>query len=123
MGDNLSDFQNRGKKLGKNARNLETKRRPSHIGGVGRRLRRACPVLGGRTMSLVEKIPTLSDAEVINLLTNARRLAEVGDERQQAAAAELLPALETAAEARKADRLASAQAKRAAARKPKKVAA
>jgi hypothetical protein len=52
-----------------------------------------------------------------------RRLAEVGDERQQAAAAELLPALETAAEARKADRLASAQAKRAAARKPKKVAA
>ncbi len=74
-------------------------------------------------MSLVEKIPTLSDAEVINLLTNARRLAETGDERQQAAAAELLPALETAAEARKADRLASAQAKRAAARKPKKVAA
>lgn len=74
-------------------------------------------------MSLVEKIPTLSDVEVINLLTNARRLAEVGDERQQAAAAELLPALETAAEARKADRLASAQAKRAAARKPKKVAA
>ena len=54
-------------------------------------------------MSLVEKIPTLTDAEVINLLTNARRLAEAGDERQQAAAAELLPALEAAAEARKAD--------------------
>jgi hypothetical protein len=74
------------------------------------------------SMSLMEKIPTLSDAEVINLLDNARRLQETGDERQQAAAAELLPALEEAAAERKAARLASAQAKRAAAR-PKKVAA
>lgn len=68
-------------------------------------------------MSLVEKIPELNDEEVINLLANARRLAEVGDERQQAAAAELLPALEIAAEERRAERLARAQAKRAAARK------
>ena len=45
-------------------------------------------------MSLIEKIPTLSDEEVVNLLDNARRLQETGDERQQAAAAELLPALE-----------------------------
>ena len=74
-------------------------------------------------MSLIEKIPTMTDVEVVNLLTNARRLQETGDERQQAAAAELLPALETAAEERKAERLASAQAKRAAARKPRKVAA
>jgi hypothetical protein len=73
-------------------------------------------------MSLIEKIPTLSDEEVVNLLDNARRLQETGDERQQTAAAELLPALEEAAAERKAAKLASAQAKRAASR-PKKVAA
>jgi hypothetical protein len=74
-------------------------------------------------MTLIEKIPTMTDAEVVNLLTNARRLHETGDERQQAAAAELLPALEAAATERKTERLAAAQAKRAAARKPRKVAA
>jgi hypothetical protein len=74
-------------------------------------------------MSLVEKIPELSDEEVVNLLTNARRLSEEGDERQKAAAAELLPALEIAAEERRAERLARAQAKRAAARKPASAAA
>ncbi len=73
-------------------------------------------------MSLIDKIPTMSDAEVVNLLTNARRLQESGDERQQAAAAEILPLLEEIAANRKTDRLAAAQAKRAAAR-PKKVAA
>jgi hypothetical protein len=74
-------------------------------------------------MTLIEKIPTMTDVEVVNLLTNARRLQETGDERQQAAAAELLPALEAAATERKTERLAAAQAKRAAARKPRKVAA
>ncbi|WP_394764128.1 hypothetical protein [Phenylobacterium sp.] len=74
-------------------------------------------------MTLIEKIPTMSDVEVVNLLTNARRLQDSGDERQQAAAAELLPALEAAATERKTERLASAQAKRAAARKSPKVAA
>jgi hypothetical protein len=74
-------------------------------------------------MSLIEKIPTMTDEEVVNLLANARRLQETGDERQQAAAAELLPALEVAATERRAGRLAAAQAKRTAARKPKKVAA
>jgi hypothetical protein len=74
-------------------------------------------------MTLIEKIPTMTDVEVVNLLTNARRLQESGDERQQAAAAELLPALEAVATERKTERLAAAQAKRAAARKPKKVAA
>jgi len=78
---------------------------------------------GGVSMTLIEKIPTLTDAEVVNLLTNARRLQDSGDERQQAAAAELLPALEAAATERKTERLAAAQAKRAAARKPRKVAA
>jgi len=74
-------------------------------------------------MTLIEKIPTLSDEEVVNLLANARRLQESGDERQQTAAAELLPVLEVAAAERKTERLAAAQAKRSASRKPKKVAA
>ena len=74
-------------------------------------------------MTLIDKIPTMTDVEVVNLLTNARRLQESGDERQQAAAAELLPALEASGTERKTERLAAAQAKRADARKPKKVAA
>jgi hypothetical protein len=74
-------------------------------------------------MTLVEKIPTLTDAEVINLLANARRLQETGDDRQQTAAAELLPALEEAAAERLAARSAAAQVKRAAARKPRTIAA
>jgi hypothetical protein len=74
-------------------------------------------------MSLIDKIPTMSDAEVINLLANAKRLQETGDERQQAAAGELLPLLEETATQRRTERLAAAQAKRTAARKPKKVAA
>ena len=49
-------------------------------------------------MTLLERIPTLSDEEVINLLTNARRLSEGGDDKQKAAAAELLPRLEEEAE-------------------------
>mgnify|MGYP000494014496 CR=1 FL=1 len=52
----------------------------------------------------------------VNLLTNARRLAEQGNEAQQAAAGELLPALEIEAETRKAARLERAAAKRAATR-------
>lgn len=74
-------------------------------------------------MTLLDKIPTMSDEDVINLLTNARRLHEQGDEKQQAAAAELLPTLEEAAATRRAARLEAAQVKRAAARKPRKVAA
>ena len=74
-------------------------------------------------MSLADRIPTLTDAEVINLLTNARRLRDEGEARQKAAAEEILPALEAAAEERKAARLARVQAKRTAARKPKDVAA
>ncbi|MBL8769973.1 MAG: hypothetical protein JNK30_01210 [Phenylobacterium sp.] len=68
-------------------------------------------------MSLVDRIPTLSDEEVVNLLANAQRLAETGDDKQKAAAADLLPALETEAAARKDARLERAKAKRAATRK------
>jgi hypothetical protein len=67
-------------------------------------------------MTLIDRIPTLSDEEVVNLLANARRLSEQGDEKQQAAAAELLPRLEEEAEARRQDRLERAKAKRAAKR-------
>lgn len=74
-------------------------------------------------MSLIEKLPTMSDEEVMNLLANARRLQAAGDEKQQAAAAELLPVLEEVADERRTARQASIQAKRAAARKPRKVAA
>lgn len=68
-------------------------------------------------MSLVERIPTLSDEEVVNLLANAQRLAEQGDDKQKAAAMELLPALRAEADQRKTDRLERAKAKRAATRK------
>jgi hypothetical protein len=68
-------------------------------------------------MSLLDRIPTLSDEEVVNLLTNARRLSERGDDKQKAAAAELLPALETEADQRKEARLERAKEKRAATRK------
>ena len=72
-------------------------------------------------MSLIEKIPEMSDADVINLLANARRLNESGDPKTQAAAAELLPALEEAAEERHAAKLEAAAAKRAA-KRPRKAA-
>ena len=73
-------------------------------------------------MTLIDRIPTLSDEEVVNLLTNARRLAELGPEKQQAAATELLPRLEEEAEARRQARLERAKAKRAARRAPRRAA-
>ena len=74
-------------------------------------------------MNLLERIPGLSDEEVVNLLANARRLSEQGDDKQKAAAAEILPSLETEAEQRRQARLERTKAKRAASRKPRKVAA
>jgi hypothetical protein len=73
-------------------------------------------------MTLVEKIPTMSDEDVINLLANARRLHESGDEKQRVAAEELLPILEETASERRTARLAATQAKRAAAKRPRKAA-
>jgi hypothetical protein len=64
-------------------------------------------------MSLIEKIPTLSDEALTNLLANARRLAESGADKQRAEAAELLPALEEAHTARRAAKAEAAAAKRA----------
>lgn len=68
-------------------------------------------------MSLLDRIPTLNDDEVVNLLTNAQRLSEQGDEKQKAAAEELLPALQAEADQRKEARLERAKEKRAATRK------
>jgi hypothetical protein len=74
-------------------------------------------------MTLADKIPAMSDDEVSNLLTNARRLQDSGDERQQAAAGEILPILEETAAQRRTARMAATQVKRLAARKPKRAAA
>lgn len=74
-------------------------------------------------MSLVDKIPLMSDQGVLNMLANARRIAEEGAPAQQASAAEILPALEAEALARKAAKLEAAAAKRAAAPRKKKVVA
>lgn len=68
-------------------------------------------------MSLLDRIPTLSDEEVVNLLANARRLSEAGGDKQKAAADEILPALEAEAEQRHEARMERAKAKRAATRK------
>jgi hypothetical protein len=74
-------------------------------------------------MTLLDRIPTLSDEEVVNLLANARRLSDAGDEKQRAAAADLLPRLEDEAEQRRLARLERAKAKRAAKRVTRKQAA
>ena len=69
-------------------------------------------------MSLLEKIPLLDDASLKNLLDNAKRLGSSGSPKQQADAAELLPALEAAVAERKAVKLGAAAEKRALTKKP-----
>ena len=64
-------------------------------------------------MSLLERIPDLSDEEVANLLANARRLMARGDDKQRVAAEGLLPALEAADTERRQTRLDRAKEKRA----------
>lgn len=69
-------------------------------------------------MSLLEKIPLLDDSALKNLLDNAKRLGSSGSPKQQADAAELLPALEAAVAERKAVKLGAAAEKRALTKKP-----
>jgi hypothetical protein len=69
-------------------------------------------------MSLIDKIPSMNDVALGNLLANARHLATAGAAKQQADAAELLPVLEAAMAERKAAKAEAAAAKRAANRKP-----
>jgi len=69
-------------------------------------------------MSLIDKIPLLDDAALKNLLDNARRLETAGSQKQQADAAELIPALEAAVAARRTIKLEAAAEKRVANKKP-----
>ena len=69
-------------------------------------------------MSLIDKIPLLDDAALKNLLDNAKRLGASGSPKQQADAAELLPALEAAVAERRATKLEAAAEKRAVNKKP-----
>lgn len=69
-------------------------------------------------MSLVEKIPLLSDVALKNLLDNARRLETTGTVKQKVDAAELLPVLEAAFAERRVVKLEAAAEKRSLTRKP-----
>ena len=71
-------------------------------------------------MSLIDKIPSMSDVALRNLLANATHLSTAGGPRQQADAAELLPALQAEVAERKAAKTAAAAEKRAANRKAAK---
>ena len=42
-------------------------------------------------MSMIDRIPTMADADLATLLANARRLEDSGAPAQQKAAAEMLP--------------------------------
>lgn len=63
-------------------------------------------------MTLLDRLPGLTDAEVTNLLANARRLSEGDHAARKAAAAEILPALEAEAETRAAAKSAALSAAR-----------
>jgi hypothetical protein len=62
-------------------------------------------------MTLLERLPQLDDAELKNLAENARRLIDAGSDKQRLAAAEILPAVESAIAARKAARWEASAAK------------
>ena len=63
-------------------------------------------------MTLLDRLPGLTDAEVNNLLANARRLSEGDHAARKAAAAEILPALEAEAGTRAAAKSAALSAAR-----------
>lgn len=69
-------------------------------------------------MSIVEKVPAMSNDHLANLLVNARRMAVSGTGPQQAAAAEVVSAAEAETAIRRAAHLEVLAARRAAA--PKK---
>lgn len=69
-------------------------------------------------MTIVEKVPTMSDPHLANLLVNARRMLATGTAPQQAVAEEVIAAAEAETASRRAAHLQVLAAKRAAA--PKK---
>lgn len=71
-------------------------------------------------MTLIEKLPEMTDEGVTNLLANAKRLEQDGTPQQQEASAEALPAIEAEAARRQEARreeIAQRRATSAAARK------
>jgi len=56
-------------------------------------------------MTLIERIPNLKDAELVSLLSNARRLDIVGTPEQRRLSLQVLPALELEASRRRELRL------------------
>jgi hypothetical protein len=67
-------------------------------------------------MPITDRLPTLSDAELLTLRDNAERLATTGKPKQASAATAVLPAISAELEARRARhkaRLAEARAERA----------
>jgi len=72
-------------------------------------------------MTIVEKVPTMSDDHLANLLANARRMQVSGTAPQQASASEVVAAAEAETAVRRAAHLQALAAKRAAApKKPSK---
>ena len=69
-------------------------------------------------MTIVEKVPTMSDDHLANLLVNARRMQTSGTAPQQATANDVVAAAEAETAIRRAAHLQALAAKRAAA--PKK---
>jgi hypothetical protein len=69
-------------------------------------------------MTLVEKVPTMSDQHLVNLLANAKRMVAGGAPQQQITAAEIVTAAEAELAIRRVAHLEALAAKRAAA--PKK---
>ena len=81
-------------------------------------------------MTLIDKLPEMTDEGVANLLANAKRLEQTGTPQQQAACAEALPAIEAEASRRQeakrevqAERRAAATAARKATTAKRKAAA
>lgn len=74
-------------------------------------------------MSLLEKIPTLSDGDLASLFANATRLSESGSKQQKEAANQLIPAINAESQARSEAKAAASAAARAARPKARKKAA
>jgi hypothetical protein len=70
-------------------------------------------------MTIVEKVPSMSDQHLVNLRANAQRMQATGAAQQQASAGEVLAAVDSELALRRAAHLEALAAKRAAA--PKRV--
>jgi hypothetical protein len=64
-------------------------------------------------MTLIDKLPEMTDEGVLNLLANAKRLEQSGTPQQQAASTEALPAIEAEANRRLEAKREETAAKRA----------